>query len=77
MNFKDALPWLVPLIVTLLAVGFQMYGMIDRVDKLEETGRTRGDAAIAQLQNVDNRVSRLEELCCGEVVQFKDYIKEH
>jgi hypothetical protein len=74
-TIRDHLPWLIPLLVSILAVGFQIYGLIHRVDALEESSRTRGESAIIQLQKVDNRVSRLEEFCCGEVEGYKHFIK--
>jgi len=73
-TIKAHLPWMIPLLMTLLMGSFQMYSLIDRVATLEENGRTRGEAAILQLQEVDNRVKRLEEFCCGEVEKFKYFI---
>jgi len=77
MNFKDMMPWLAPILISLIVGAFQVYGLIDRVNTLEITGRTRGDTAIAQLQNVDNRVKRLEEFCCGEITGFEQYIQNN
>lgn len=75
-TIKDHLPWLVPLLISILVGGFQLYGLIHRVDALEELDRTRGNAAIAQLHDVDNRVKRLEEFCCGEVTGFQIYMED-
>ncbi len=74
-NFKEHLPWIVPLLISVLVGSVQIYGLISRVDALEETGRTRGDAAISQLQQVDNRVKRIEEFCCGEIKGYEKYIE--
>jgi hypothetical protein len=75
-TLKEHLPWLVPLLISVLIGGIHIYGLIDRVNKLELTSRTRGNAAINQLQNVDNRVKRLEEFCCGELKGFQIYIED-
>jgi len=74
-DLMGQMPWVAPIIISLLIGAFQVYGLIDRVDALEETGRTRGDAAIQQLQDVDHRVSRVEELCCGEQDSYKEYLR--
>jgi len=76
MHIKDALPWLVPLLLSMLVGGYQLYSVVDRVVVLEENSRTTGVRAIEQLQEVDSRVKRLEEFCCGEVTGFKIYIEE-
>jgi len=77
MNIKNALPWLIPLLVSMLLGGYQIWSLVDRVEALEESDRTKGEAAIRQLQSVDSRVARLEEFCCGELERFEEFIKTH
>ncbi len=67
------LPWLAPIIISLLISVFQVYGLIDRVNTLEEYSRTRGDTVIQQLQDINSRVKRIEEFCCGEIIDFEQY----
>jgi hypothetical protein len=71
---KEHLPWLIPLLISVLIVGFQIFGLLNRVTTLENISRTKGEQAIEKLERVDARVSRLEEFCCGEVRGFNQFI---
>jgi hypothetical protein len=60
------LPWIVPLLMTLAAGGFQIYSLIGQVQELEYAQRTTGRAAIEELDSIKYRVSELERYCCQD-----------
>jgi hypothetical protein len=70
------LPWIVPVLIPIIMGLVQVYNLVERVDKLEKNSATKGNAAILKLQQVDNRVQRLEEFCCGEIKGFDHYIED-
>ena len=73
---NNTLPWLIPLLMAILLGGYNLYSLIHRVDVLEYQSETEGKEAIKQLDNVDARVRRLEEFCCGEIVRYKEFIEK-
>jgi hypothetical protein len=56
------LPWLIPLVITLLGISFQIYSVIGRIEKLEERSYVKGEVAIRDLGELDYRVRKVEEI---------------
>ena len=66
MKLSEVLPWAVPVVLSILAVSFQLYGLIDKVEKIQHIQDIEGATAIRKLDNIEWRVKNLEELCCSE-----------
>jgi len=76
-SIRSMLPWLIPLVFTILAAGFQLWSLIDKVAEIEGIQIEKGDSAMERLRVVENKVSRIEEMCCSEVAKYEEFIKEH
>jgi Flp pilus assembly protein TadG len=68
-DISSHLPWIVPLLMTLAAGGFQIYSLIGQVKNLERAQATTGRAAIEQLSQLEHRVSELERYCCEDAIK--------
>ena len=61
------LPWLIPLLLSMM-IGFsRIYMLLDRVSALEVSIKSGYSREHDKIINVDARVRRLEEFCCSEV----------
>ena len=67
MKWQEMMPWLAPIIFSLIIGIFQLYGLIEKVHIIENTQQTEGVKAIKKLDNISYRVERLEEFCCDEI----------
>jgi len=54
------LPWMIPLVFTMLGMGFELYSLIGRVDTIENRQRDTGEVAVTKLTNIIFRVEKLE-----------------
>ena len=50
-----------------LGIAAQIYGLLGRVDKLEERSYVQGKIYVEQLTDNTYRIKRLEEICCEEL----------
>jgi len=64
------LPWIVPLVMAILGLGFEVFSIVGKVKALEERSYVKGEMAIRELEALKFRVDAMEEI-------FKDKHLEH
>jgi len=70
-NYSLHLTWIVPLLLSMLIAGYNMYSLIERVDIVEDIQNTRSAEYIKKIDEIDYRVKRIEEFCCSEIDHHK------
>jgi sorbitol-specific phosphotransferase system component IIC len=66
-NISTHLTWVVPLMISILIAGFNIYSLIGRVDKIEHTQNSLSKEYIHKIDSLEYRVGRVEEFCCDEI----------
>lgn len=63
LNIRPNLPWIIPTIISIIFGGYQIWGLVDRVAKLE----SHEIATIQRVYDIEHRINRVEEFCCSEI----------
>ena len=61
------LHWLIPFIVLLISLGYQVYSLTDKVARIEIKQNETGAAYIKKVDRIEYRLERIEEFCCSEI----------
>ena len=70
----ELLSWVIPLIITLLLSGYEIYSLIQRVNILENRSMTIGEQAIKELHELKHKVDMIDSFCCSEIVLYRKFI---
>jgi hypothetical protein len=60
-------PWLVPFLVLIISLGYNLYSLTDKVEEIKEKQDSTGQLYIKKVDDLDYRISRIEEFCCSEI----------
>jgi len=66
MKWSEVLPWLVPLLISMLLGYAKLYEVVNLVEKVALRQDTEGRMAIKEVNNLRWRVHNIEKYCCKE-----------
>ena len=71
LNLKSQMGWLIPAAVTLCIVIYHLMYAVKTAQKYDNIFSKES----TQIIELEARIDRLEEFCCGEVIKFQEDLK--
>ena len=62
----NKIQWIVSLLAALIVGGYELWSLIDRVDKLEHRSYVLGEKLKDDVLDLRYRVRDIEKFCCGD-----------